>query len=74
MPKSKTKGFREGTDGITTGDRMKIGDHRRHRSNCKYYPSYTNGICTKRSDNHCIGSAHCDDYDDGEEVFEIDTI
>ena len=63
------KGFQEGTQSVTTGDPMKEGDHRRHRSFCDHYYK---GHCRLKNMN-CFGSSHCDEYNDGREDFIIDT-
>ena len=61
--KNKLTGFVQGTGSVTTGDIMKPGDHKRHRTHCKYY---NNGECLNKNNSvKCMGSAHCDYYDDG---------
>ena len=67
--KSQLKGFVEGTTHVTTGDKMKAGDHRRDKRNCYYY---NNDYCELLS-RKCTGSSHCDYYDDGIKVKIIET-
>ena len=62
--KNRLKGFVEGTTNVTTGDRIKPGDHVRHKSRCF---SYSNGWC-KHYARKCTGSSHCDYYNDGIKV------
>lgn len=59
--KNQLNGFKEGTQGITTGDKMKPWDHRRDKRNCHHFK---NGYCEILSQ-RCTGSSHCDYYDDG---------
>ena len=67
--KNKLHGFQEGTTHVTTGDKMKEGDHRRNKYSCKFY---NNGKCAYNNNNYkCIGSAHCNYYDDGIPVTQI---
>ncbi len=67
MAKGNHHGFREGTTHITTGDRIKPGDHHRKKSRCKYYEK---GLC-KHLNERCNGSSHCGDYDDGIAIINI---
>ena len=67
--KSQLNGFVEGTTHVTTGDKMKPGDHRRDKRNCYYY---NNDYCELLS-RKCTGSSHCDYYNDGIEVKNIET-
>ena len=67
--KSQLKGFVEGTTHVTTGDKMKAGDHRRDKRNCYYY---NNDYCELLS-RKCTGSSHCDYYNDGIKVKIIET-
>lgn len=59
--KDTIKGFVEGASTITTGDTMKQGDHRRSKFKCKFFK---NQICAYSS-LRCMGSSHCQNYDDG---------
>ena len=63
--KNSLKGFVEGTYNVTTGDKMKSGDHRRSKFRCKFFQS---DMCLYSS-SKCMGSAHCDNYNDGVEVY-----
>ncbi|MBR6687161.1 MAG: hypothetical protein IKL77_00215, partial [Clostridia bacterium] len=54
-------GFVEGTTHVSTGDRIKQGDHRRDKRNCFFY---SNEYC-KHFARKCCGSSHCDHYNDG---------
>ena len=63
--KNSLKGFVEGTYNVTTGDKMKSGDHRRSKFRCKFFQS---DMCLYSS-SRCMGSAHCDNYNDGVEVY-----
>ena len=67
--KSQLTGFVEGTTHVTTGDKMKAGDHRRDKRNCYYY---NNDYCELLS-RKCTGSSHCDYYNDGIKVKIIET-
>ena len=59
--KNELKGFVEGTTGVVPPDPMKPGDHRRHKTHCKYYrDDQCEYYLTK-----CPGSQPCDAYDDG---------
>ena len=69
--KGRLKGFVEGTTHVTTGDKMKPGDHRRDKRNCYYYNS-KDEYCTHLS-RKCTGSSHCDYYNDGIKVKIIET-
>ena len=62
--KTKLKGFTEGTIGITTGDKMKEGDHTRHKARCIYNKA---NVCHNKNlcYTNCVGSSHCDYYYDG---------
>jgi len=59
--KNNLSGFTEGTTHVSTGDKMKDGDHRRDKRNCFYY---SNEHC-KHFLKKCTGSSHCAHYDDG---------
>ena len=64
MMKNKLHGFQEGTTHVITGDKMKEGDHERLKFHCRYF---RNGRCfhNKHISIKCMGSSHCEHYDDG---------
>lgn len=68
--KNKLKGFVEGTQSVTSGDKMKLGDHERLKFHCKYFH---NGRCLHNKHNSikCMGSSHCEHYDDGIPILKI---
>ena len=66
--KNTLNGFVEGTTHITTGDKMKDGDHRRDKRNCFYYNCKKCELLSRK----CTGSSHCDYYNDGIKVTIIE--